>query len=144
METELADRQQILPVDEQAVQRVVRAALAGRADAPGELSVVVVDDEHMSRLHRQYKHCDRTTDVLAFPYETGPAGPVVGEVVVNAEQAVREAAGRAHTAHDELLLYVAHGVLHLVGFDDQDDAGRRRMREREREVLRAAGCAAEF
>jgi probable rRNA maturation factor len=94
----------------------------------------------MSELNRRFLRRRGVTDVLAFPYET--EGEVLsGEIVVNAEQAVREAAERAHSATDELMLYLVHGLLHLLGYEDQTPAGARRMRRREKAILEAAGRA---
>jgi probable rRNA maturation factor len=81
---------------------------------------------------------DRATDVLAFPLADAPGG-LLGEVVASAETARREAAARGLAPADELLLYVVHGVLHLLGFDDHAAGDRRRMRAAERRALRAAG-----
>jgi len=60
-------------------------------------------------------------------------------VVASAETAQREGRARAIDPRDELLLYVVHGVLHLLGFDDHAPGDRRRMRAAERRALRAAG-----
>ena len=62
-------------------------------------------------------------------------------MVASAETARREAAARGLAPEDELLLYVVHGVLHLLGFDDHAPADRRRMRAAERKALRAAGVS---
>jgi probable rRNA maturation factor len=58
-----------------------------------------------------------------------------GEIVVSAETAASSCAEHGTTPENELLLYVVHGALHLVGYDDRDDASRAEMRRREREVL---------
>jgi probable rRNA maturation factor len=97
----------------------------------------------MAALHQRFLGRRKVTDVLAFPYEATSA-LVSGEIVVNAELAVREAARRPHSAQDEVLLYVVHGLLHLLGYDDHKAADRRRMREREQAVLKAAGYEVRF
>lgn len=102
-----------------------------------ELSFVVLDDARMADLHERYAGEPGSTDVLSFPLAEHPV--LVGEVLVSADTARREAAARGHPAYDELLLYAVHGVLHLVGHDDHDPAERRRMRRAERRALAALG-----
>ncbi len=108
-----------------------------------ELSVALVGDEEMTALNGRFLGRAEVTDVLAFPY-SAEGEPLAGEVVVNAELAAREAAGRGHGAREELLLYLVHGLLHLLGYDDHSAPDRRRMRRREAEVLAAAGRKVEF
>ena len=83
------------------------------------------------------------TDVLSFAY-SDEGEPLAGEIIVNAELAARQAAGRPHSAQDELMLYLVHGLLHLLGYDDHTEEDVGRMRRREHEVLAAAGRAVEF
>lgn len=142
MVIEITDRQDVLKCPPQAVRRVLSEALRleGR-DA--ELSVALVGDGEMMELNSRYLGRAETTDVLAFPY--GEDGDhIAGEIVVNAELAAREAAGRSHSAQDELMLYLVHGLLHLLGYDDHDPQATRRMRAREQAALKAAGRHAEF
>ena len=138
MRVEIADRQGVLPCPRRAIRAVVREALRCSGSGGAELSVALVADAEMSELNRRFLGREGTTDVLSFPYGT-EGGLLGGEVVVNAEAAAREAARRAHSAQEELLLYVAHGVLHLLGCEDGLPAERRHMRRREREVLKRAG-----
>jgi probable rRNA maturation factor len=142
MQLQLSDRQDAVacrPGD-------VRAALQAALDAEGadaDLSVALVDDSQMRELNRRFLDRDEVTDVLAFPYSLEP-GMVQGEIVANAELAAREAAGRPHRPIDELMLYLVHGLLHLLDYDDHTPQQRERMREREQQALRAAGYEAEF
>ena len=117
--------------------RRLAAYAAKQVERPVDLSFVVVDDERMAELHERYADVPGPTDVLSFPLADEPV--LVGEVVISADTARREAAARGHPAYDELLLYAVHGVMHLVGHDDHDPADRRRMRRAEREALAALG-----
>ena len=134
---EIVSRQDAVKCPPQAVRDVVRVVLTEER-RQAELSIAIIGDEEMTALNLRYLHRDRPTDVLAFPYGQ-EGGRVSGEVVVNADQAVREAATRSHSAEDELMLYVVHGVLHILGYDDGKAAEAKRMHRRERELLRAAG-----
>ncbi len=142
MKLAICNKQNSVECPTDGIRRVVQAALRlERCHA--ELSIALVDDEGMARLNRQFLGREGVTDVLAFPYES--AGPKVeGEIVVNAELAVREAEGRKHGPREELLLYVAHGLLHILGYDDHDPEQTRRMRRREQQVLNAAGFQAHY
>lgn len=115
--------------------------MARHARCEVSLSVVLVDDPEMHALNRQYLAHDYPTDVLSFPLGTRP---LVGEVVCSVDTALREARARGHPAADELLLYLVHGSLHLLGYDDHDPGARRRMRAAERRWLRALGVPTTF
>ena len=115
---------------------------AARSDRPLELSFAVIGDEQMHQVNRDTLDHDYPTDVLAFPMASEPV--LVGEILMSADTARREAAARGHPAYHELLLYAVHGVLHLLGYDDHDPAGRRRMRRAERAALAALGVPPVF
>lgn len=142
MPTEISDRQDALKCPRAAIRRTVAAALRAEGKR-AELSVALVGDREMAELNERYLHRTGPTDVLAFPYEAR-GNRVSGEVVVNAERAVAEAQGRAHSAEAELMLYVVHGLLHLLGYDDAEPARRRTMRQRQGELLAAAGYEVDF
>lgn len=88
-----------------------------------ELSVVIVDDEEMTGLNRQYRGLDATTDVLAFAMQEGEFGDItpelLGDVVISAPTA--EVMSREHGVARETVLdlLLVHGVLHLLGHDHQ-------------------------
>jgi probable rRNA maturation factor len=142
MRFEIADKQKALECPRAAIRKVLRQGLKAEGK-DAELSVALVGDSEMAALHERFLGRRSVTDVLSFPYEVADEF-VSGEIVVNAERAVREAARRPHSAQDELLLYVVHGLLHLLGYDDRRAADRRHMRQREQAVLKAAGCKVEF
>ena len=133
----ISNRQSRVAVDRRALRGILGALLA-QAAPQAELSVALVGDREMSALNERYLGCKETTDVLAFPYARSD-DCMEGEVVVNADQAARQAERRGHRAQDELLLYAVHGLLHLMGCDDHDPAGRKAMHERALSVLAEAG-----
>lgn len=113
-----------------------------------ELSIAIVDDATMSRLHARHLDDPSTTDVLTFdlrdePFEGVPeAGvfpPVDGELVLCLDEARRRSGERGHSTDRELLLYAVHGLLHLLGYDDRDAEAGSRMHEKEDELLEAIG-----
>ena len=137
----LSDRQRSLRLDPRRLVREMEAVLL-RARFPGDLSLSLVDDREMGRLHGRFSGDPAPTDVLAFPLPGpvpgGPPAPA-GEVVVSVETAVREARARGLRPRVEVLLYAVHGVLHLLGEDDHDPVKARRMDRRTLALLRALG-----
>lgn len=107
------------------VRRLVARVLRGERSRR-QIHVVFVTDAAMRRLNRRFLKHDYITDVLAFPPD---------EVVVAPGVAIAEARRRRIPAREELLRYVAHGVLHLLGYDDKKPASRRRMWARQERYL---------
>jgi probable rRNA maturation factor len=99
------------------------------------MHLTVVDDAEIRRLNARFRGVRRRTDVLAFPLDP----PLLGEVVISAETARRQARHLGIALGLELELLVTHGVLHLIGYDDRDPVDARRMHERERQILAGAG-----
>ena len=137
---QIANRQKRIKVPPALIRKVVR--LAGKDTWAGAtISVSLLDHEEMVELNRRFTGRDGDTDVLAFPLEDERESEerVVGEIVVCASRAEREARARNVEPAEELLLYVVHGAVHLLGYDDHSAADKRRMYAREEEILQRAG-----
>jgi probable rRNA maturation factor len=135
---EIANEQQTLTIDERRLRQAIDAVLREAGLSRATISLAVVDDPTIHELNRQYLEHDYPTDVLSFVLERDGAS-LDGEVIVSADTAARMAGQFGWTAHDELLLYAIHGALHLVGYDDLDDAPRAQMRAAETRILKACG-----
>ena len=99
-----------------------------------QVAVVLQDDEASDEAHRAIMDVAGATDVITQRYDPMPGEPpgIYGELYVNVERSVAAASSRGGwNAEKELLLYVAHGMDHLSGEDDLDEAARMRMRRRE-------------
>jgi probable rRNA maturation factor len=117
--------------------RAFLAAL-GRQDA--ELSVLLVGDRTIRALNRRWRKVDRATDVLSFRLAPGPAaGPVLGDVVISLDTALRRARAEGRGVGVELERYLAHGLLHLMGYDHEAPEDARRMARREEDLVRSEG-----
>lgn len=121
-----------------------------------ELSVALVDDAAIHELNRTYRHKDKPTDVLSFPLHERPRGwkpkgacgtqigagfpfdGPIGDVILSIETARRQAEGAGRPLLDELTMLLAHGLLHLLGYDHRTDAEDREMTARTRELEAAA------
>src|SRR5262245_771314 len=104
----------------------------GLADA--ELSVLLTDDATIHVLNRTHRKKDAPTDVLAFAMREGAHAKrddaLLGDVVISLETAARQAAARQRALDAEVRMLLAHGLLHLLGFDHRNRAEERRMTAR--------------
>lgn len=113
--------------------RWARAALVGG----GEITIRLVDPDEGQELNAEYRGKDYATNVLSFPYDTEPV--VMGDLVICPSVVAREAAEQnkplaAHYAH-----LTVHGMLHLQGWDHENDEEAQQMEDQEREILAALG-----
>lgn len=134
MQISLNNSQATLTVDEPLLVSAAAAILDEAGVQEGSLSIAVVDDQQIHTLNRQFLAHDYPTDVLSFALEERE-GYLEGEVIVSADTAATNAVEYRHAPHQELLLYVIHGVLHLVGYRDKADADQAEMRAAERRYL---------
>ena len=141
---EIADEHS-LSNDHSRLETAVRQVLGEAGIVSGEISVAIVADAQMHELNRQYLQHDYPTDVLSFVLEYDAAKKSLdGEIIVSSDYATREAARYGWSADDELLLYVIHGALHLVGHDDQTPEGQAAMRVAESKHLANFGLTHRF
>jgi probable rRNA maturation factor len=131
---QIANRQKKLTIDRPRMRRAVRAILDDAGVSDAQLSVAVVDDATIAALHGEFLNDPAATDVLSFVLEQSPRH-LEGEVVVSADTAAASAPKFHCTAEQELLRYVIHGTLHLVGYDDATPSLRNRMRAKEQDYL---------
>ena len=128
-----------------SVTRGARAMLAAIGMADHELSIVLTGDVEMRKLNRAYRHKDKPTDVLAFSQRDGDfadsAGRLLGDVVVSIPTARRQAEALARDVLSEVLWLLAHGLLHLIGWDHETPSKDRRMRKETARLFEAARSA---
>ena len=142
--------------DEVAV--AVRAALAGAegqaaslAARAGEVAVLLADDATLQRLNADFRGMDKPTNVLSFPAighdGTGIAAPslanpvALGDIALAYETCVREAEDEGKTIMNHMRHLVVHGVLHLLGYDHENEADADVMERREIAILAGLGIA---
>lgn len=94
-----------------------------------EISILLVGNRRMSSLHRRFRNERGPTDVLTFQH---------GEIVISPEMARTQARRFGNSFAREIRLYIVHGLLHLHGFDDKNEADARRMRATQEKILNAA------
>lgn len=138
LKVSIADQQTLVEVDRARLRQVVQGILAEAGIERAAIGVAIVDDARIHELNRRFLGHDCPTDVLSFPLERHQQR-LEGDIVVSAETAVLQARELGWPAADELLLYVVHGTLHLVDYDDLEPAEAARMRAAERRHLAQVG-----
>ncbi|SDF24309.1 rRNA maturation RNase YbeY [Sporolituus thermophilus] len=136
------------PQMEQTVVAVLnKAAEVYGLSEQAEVSVVLVDDEYIRELNRQYRGKDAPTDVLSFALNEGdepvviddPAEQLLGDIVISLETAARQAEEFGHGSERELAYLTVHGMLHLLGYDHETEEARVEMRQEEEYILSQLG-----
>jgi probable rRNA maturation factor len=124
-----------------AAVRSDATALLALLEVDAELSVALIGDAEMHALNRDYRGKDRPTDVLAFALREGEDAhlhaDMLGDVVISLDTAARQARERGHAVADEVRFLLAHGILHLLGYDhERSPADARRMFAKQRRLLK--------
>lgn len=125
---------QALPVDEDLLTTAACLTLELAGGDLDTVAIALVDDRRIRAVNRDWRNSDFPTDVIAFEAEDGPEGRA-GEVIISGQTAQRQAQEAGHSLQAELCLLVAHGVLHVLGYEDYDDDARARMNDLQDEVL---------
>lgn len=130
------NRQRAMRVQVDALQEFARRALVGCLKIPGkkpgslasltELSVILVSNRRMAELHRRFLQLPGPTDVITFQH---------GEIFIGTETARSHARQFGNSLEDELRLYIAHGLLHLHGFDDKKPADAAEMERVQKKLV---------
>jgi len=131
---------------EALAQRASEAAVAaaGKADDDFEVSVMLTDDAHMREINRAWRGKDKPTNVLSFPApeQPGVAGPRhLGDIALAYETLARESEEESKDLAHHFAHLIVHGVLHLLGYDHEDEAEADIMEALEVKALATLGIA---
>lgn len=137
---EVGDFQATEAAPVESLRAAVEEVLSAVELESARISVAVVDDSTIHDLNRTHLQHDYATDVLSYPLSDDERC-LEGEIVVSAETAARNAVEAGWSAAEELLLYVVHGALHLVGYADKTPADVAQMRQAEAAILKRLGVA---
>ena len=119
---------------------ICRRFLSGRA----AVSVSIVGDDGITNVNSNYLGKSAVTDVISFDLSDEIEESKVFEVVVNADEARRQSQRRGHSVEAEIALYITHGLLHNLGFDDASEQQAEEMHRMEDEILQQAGFGTVF
>ena len=129
----------VLPTAEALAEVAAEASLAALPSTPaGDLVILLTNDAEVQDLNARFRGKDQPTNVLSFPAGDNPHGHL-GDVALALGVCASEANAQGKPLADHLQHLVAHGVLHLVGYDHQDDGEAEMMEALEREILATLG-----
>ena len=122
------------------MEMTAQAILNALAFPDGELSILMVDDPRIEQLNRKYLNREGPTNVIAFPMREGSFGDLnpqlLGDVVISTDTAASEAAVANIPAETRITELLIHGILHLFGYDHENDKPEaRRMEQKSRELI---------
>ena len=137
MKVEIANLQKYYKIKDYKIKQVVKEVL-GKKSSSAKLSFAFVDNNEIKRLNKKYFDTDDVTDVIAFPLDNHK-NALNGEIVISVETAVDTAVKENVDVEGEIVLYVVHGLLHLLGYSDVNREDAIIMHEKESKILKALG-----
>jgi probable rRNA maturation factor len=128
-----------LEADSSKLENLARTVCEKYGCHNATVHISIVDDTGIIAVHRQFLQKDTATDVISFDLSDEFEPERTFQIVVNAEMAQRQAEKRGHSQEAELALYIMHGMLHNLGFDDAEQKDAQKMHETEDEILQQLG-----
>lgn len=133
-------------IDDEYFPNIIKAlettlAVVG-IDGEFEVSFSVVDEDEIQELNRDYRGVDSVTDVLSFPLlerDQIAGGGMLGDIVICNRRAEDQAKDFGHSYEREVIYLSVHSLLHLLGYDHEEDEDKIEMRALEKEVMRQVG-----
>ena len=123
-----------------------------------EISLLVTDDEAIEEINTEFRHMEKSTDVLSFPmaefdtpgdfsgmeddislFDPDTGEFLLGDIVISMDHVIRQAEAYGHSRRREFAFLIAHSMLHLMGYDHMDEEERKEMERRQEEILQNAG-----
>jgi probable rRNA maturation factor len=141
MKIAIENRQRRQKIAKVPLRKVARKILSASGCPDGELSILIVDDTMIQEINRDYLGRNHPTNVISFAMQEGEGGGIqpdlLGDVVISAETAARDASEARVRFESELYFLLLHGILHLLGYDHErgTQAEARQMQAREREIF---------
>ena len=130
----LQNLQKKVPIKTKKIESFLKDLLKKEEIHNADLSIVFVSPQKMCALNIKFLNHHYTTDVLSFCYQERPH--LMGEIIVSPNEAIKYCRQHGGEVEKEILYYVVHGFLHLLGYDDHSLKDIKRMRKKEQEVLR--------
>ncbi len=129
--------QKKIPIYPKRIKEIILKVLSQEGRKPsGQITICFVDDKRIKALNLRYLHKNAPTDVLSFDLsEAKGQGPICADIVVSADTAAGNARAFKTTTSVELKLYVIHGLLHLLGYNDRTPKNKILMRKKESQYV---------
>jgi probable rRNA maturation factor len=137
----LRNKQKKETIDTGRLRRSLKRLLKELQRENDEVNVIFVDDEQIQSINREYLDRDRPTNVISFAMTEGVGGAlhpeILGDIVISAETAARDAATGDLTLMEEMEFLLIHGLLHLIGYNHEKCSQKEveRMQKKERELF---------
>lgn len=136
MEISVRNFQKRIPIEQSLVRRVVRRVLSlEKAVSKGEITVCFVNSRAIREVNLNYLCRNLSTDVIAFDLSEQKPPRLIGDILISSDAAFSNARVFKTTPRYELFLYLVHGLLHLLGYNDQTRAGRLLMQKKQEGLL---------
>ncbi|MDP6543607.1 MAG: rRNA maturation RNase YbeY [Phycisphaerae bacterium] len=129
----ISSSQTALRVPRKKITALVEFVMSAESSPLGEVDIAIVTSRRIAALNRRYLQHAGATDVLSF--DLSIPGDAVAQVIVCADVAVRQARSRCIGPQRELMLYIVHGLLHVMGYDDTTPQAAEKMYARQEELL---------
>ena len=135
MAIEIINRQTTKRLDVRVVRKQIEEILSTLGISGRSACFLLCDRRGIIKLNKKYFNRSAYTDVISFPLADKVNPDYLGDAAVSVEEAVKACRQYGNSWQDELLLYLVHAVLHLLGYDDIVPAKRRRMEKKQQEVF---------
>ncbi|MEK7826660.1 MAG: rRNA maturation RNase YbeY [Thermodesulfobacteriota bacterium] len=141
MSISIQNRQKLLTVDVGRVRRSLKRLLKELGFKDSEVSLLLVDDDQIREINKNYLQRDRPTNVISFAMTEGAFGDVhpeiLGDIILSVETAARDAMACDIDFMDEVEFLLIHGLLHLLGYNHEDVESNeaKKMKKLERELF---------
>ena len=129
--------------DANRIEKLVKAVCNRFKLNNATVSIAIVDRNEMLRINKEFLNCTSDTDVISFDLSDNKDAKLF-ELVINAQKALSEAKLRGHSTLSELALYIVHGLLHNLGYNDADEEQAKKMHQIEDEILKDEGFGLVF
>jgi len=143
MEVLIKNQQKIAKIHWRRIREIIKNIIQYlKVDENTEISILFTDDKFIKSLNKKYRGINKSTDVLTFNLEEGDLkfpevdkNKLLGDIVVSVETAQRQANNLNHNLENELMILLIHGLLHLIGYDHEEDRDNKIMQVKENEIL---------
>ena len=136
MKVNILNQQDIFEVSQDVLSSVVKAFFAHENITIDEISIFLVDDKKISDLHNQFFNDSSPTDCISFPIDKiGTPFCYLGDIFISTETALAYAKAHNLCPFSEVALYLVHGLLHLIGYNDVTEKDLQTMRKKEKSCI---------
>lgn len=147
MKIQIERSQDNIGIDRRRIRSVLTKLLNHCNCSDKEVSLILVNDETIQSLNKQYLNKDRPTNVLSFSLREGKFSHInpqlLGDIVISVDTARKDAARSGFSVEQEIDFLIIHGLLHLLGYNHEKTTGAetKKMRTKERELLELLNCS---